>query len=183
MALQTDQKGAQCLPNSAESTQFENYINSCRTSRDTTIATNFLSQTIEKYIGLFDSHRAHFTDLMITADSLSSNIGNSNVLNDERNTMARKKEKLKNEIDSFRTESSSSDKMFLEDIYNKTSKKEFAPSLQDVALLLFWFSWAVISITLIVVRWATGGWKAGLFSAVILVLVTLCVFAILVQVA
>jgi len=183
MALQTDQKGAQCLPNSAESTQFLNYINSCRTQQDTTIATTFLSQSIEKYIGLFDTHRAHYNDLMITADSLNSNIGNSNGLNIEMDTMAKQKAKLKHEIERYRTDSKSSDKTFLEDIYNKTSKKEFAPSLQDLALLLFWFSWLVISITLIVVRWSTGGWKAGLFSAVILLLVTVCVFAILVQVA
>jgi len=183
MALQTDQKGAQCLPNSAESAQFQNYINSCRTSKDTQLATTFLSQTVEKYIGLFDTHRAHFNDLMITADNLSSSSGNSRTLSSELDGMAKKKESLKNEIEHYRTESKSSDKMFLEDIYNKTAKKEFAPSLQDVALLLFWFSWLVISITLIVVRWVTGGWKAGLFSAVILLLVTVCVFAILVQVA
>lgn len=183
MALQTDQKGAQCLPNSAESQQFQKYINACRTQKDTSIATTFLSETIDKYIGVFDMHRAHFNDLMITADNLSSASGSSQSLINEMEEMAKKKVKLKHEIEHYRTESKSADKMFLEDIYNKTSKKEFAPSLQDVALLLFWFSWIVISITLIVVRWSTGGWQAGLFSFVILLLVTVCVFAILVQVA
>jgi hypothetical protein len=183
MALQTDQKGAQCLPNSSESKQFQNYINACRTSKDTSIATTFMSQTVDKYIGIFESQRAHYNDLMISADNLSSASGSSKALLNELNGMAKQKEKLKHEIEHYRTESKSADKMFLEDIYNKTSKKEFAPSLQDVALLLFWFGWLLISITLIVVRWSTGGWQAGLFSAVILLLVTVCLFAILVQVA
>ena len=183
MALQTDQKGAQCLPNTAETSQFQTYINSCRTSNDTTIATNFLSETVQKYIGIFETHRAHYNDLMITAENLNSALGNTSAVQSEVDTMAKRKVKLQHEIEKYRSKSKSADKVFLEDIYNKTSKEEFAPSLQDVALLLFWFGWLVISITLIVVRWSTGGWKAGLFSAVILLLVTVCVFAILVQVA
>jgi len=183
--LQTDQTSAKCLPNSSETQQFQEYINSCRTAKDTTIANTFLSGTIEKYIDLFESYRAQYTNLMINADSLSTLSSNTTTLKNELNNSMENQTKLKAEIEEYRQKIGSSDKSFLEDIYNGAPKKELAPTLQDVALLLFWFSWLVMMVTLVFVRWTSpgGGWQAGLFALVILLLVTLCVFGILSQVA
>ena len=183
--LTTDHGSASCLPNSAESQQFQKYLTSCRTTQDTRIANTFLSETIEKYIGLFDSYRAQYTDLIMNADNLYALTSNASSLNDEHNALHKQKDKLKHKIKHYRMKASASDKVFLEDIYNGNPKAELAPTLQDITLLLFWFGWLVMSITLIVVRWTSpgGGWQAGLFVTIILLLVTLCVFAILVQVA
>jgi hypothetical protein len=186
MALQTDQGSAKCLPNSAETAQFRQYIDSCRTQQDTRIAGTFLSGTIEQYIALFDSYRSQYTDLMISADGLNSSTTNVGALDDSKNTLHKQKEKLKAEIKYNRRVSNSADKTFLEDIYNKTPpKKTLIPNLDDIVLLLFWFSWLVMSIVLVAVRWTSpgGGWMAGLFTGVILLLVTVCVFALIAQLA
>jgi hypothetical protein len=183
--LQTDRGSATCLPNSTESQQFQQYLNTCRTKQDTRIANTFLSETIQKYSTLFDSYRAQYTDLILNADNLYSLTSNASSLNDEHNALQKQKDKLKEEIKYYRTQAGASDKAFLEDIYNGTPQKQLAPTLQDIILLLFWFGWLVMSITLIFVRWTSpgGGWQAGLFVSMILILVTLCIFAILVQVA
>jgi len=186
MALQTNQGSAKCLPNSAESAQFKQYIDSCRTQQDTAIATTFLSETIDKYIPLFDSYRSQYTDLMLSADGLNSSTSNVGKLDESKNALHKQKEKLKAEIKYNRRISNSSDKTFLEDIYNKTPpKKTLIPTFQDIALLLFWFSWLMMSIVLVAVRWLSpgGGWMAGLFTAVIILLVTMCVFALIAQLA
>ena len=183
--LQTNQTSAKCLPNSLESTQFKEYINSCRTAQDNTISNTFLSASIDKFIDVFDSYKAQITNLMITADSVSSLSSNTTTLNNELKNSIETQTKLKSQIEEYRQKIGSSDKTFLEEIYNGTPKKENAPTLQDVALLLFWFSWLVMTVALVFVRWTSpgGGWKAGLFALVVLLLVTLCVFSILVQVA
>jgi hypothetical protein len=183
--LQTDRGSATCLPNSTESQQFQQYLQKCRTSQDTRIANTFLSSTIEKYITLFDSYRAQFTDLIINTDNLYALTSNTSSLNDEHTALQKQKDKLKDQITYYRRNAGASDKTFLEDIYKETPQKQLSPSLQDAILLLFWFGWLVMSITLIFVRWTSpgGGWKAGLFVTMVLVLVTLCIFAILVQVA
>lgn len=183
--LQTDQTSAKCLPNSQETQQFREYINSCRTAKDTTIANTFLSGSIEKYIDLFDSYRAQYTNLMINADSVSALSSNTTTLKSELQSSMKHAEKLKDDIKEYRQKIGSSDKTFLEEIYNGTPTQETAPTLQDIALLLFWFSWLVMTVTLVFVRWTSpgGGWKAGLFALVVLLLVTLCVFGILAQVA
>ena len=133
--LQTDQTSAKCLPNSSESQQFQEYINSCRTAQDTTIANTFLSGTIEKYIDLFDSYRAQYTNLIINADSLSSLSSNTETLKNELQNSMHTKTKLISDIEEYRQKIGASDKTFLEEIYNGTPKKEIAPTLQDIALL------------------------------------------------
>ncbi len=111
--------------------------------------------------------------------------GNIQNIQNQRTTLQRRKETLKNELDHYRNIADSADKTFLEDIYNGTPQKELAPSLQDIALLVFWFGWLVMSIVLIVVRTGSpgGGLTAGFFAFFVLLLVTLCVFALLKKVA
>ena len=173
---------ATCLTGDASSIAFQQYITSCRNNinkNDDAIANNFLSEAIDKYKGIFESYRAQYTDLMITTDNLQASTQNASSLGDQVNNLRNQKEKLLREIKNYRTQTGASNRMFLEDIYNGVPQKKSAPTLQDFALLLFWFSWLIMSVVLIAVRWMTGGWQGGLFVFVIMLLVTLCMFAII----
>jgi hypothetical protein len=68
---------------------------------------------------------------------------------------------------------------------NGNPQEESIPTLQDGALMIFWFGWLVMALTLVAVRWFSpqGNWKAGAFTAILLFLVTICVYALLQQVA
>ena len=164
---------------------FTNYINNCRNKtneNDDGNANTFLNNSFIKYTNIFSSYKIQYDDLIITANNLFALTNNASSLNEQVNNMERKKEKLTRDIARYRTQAGASDKMFLEDIYNGTPTKKNAPTLQDFALLLFWFSWLVMSIVLIAIRFISpdgGGWRAGLFVFVILMLVTLCMFAII----
>lgn len=184
MALDTDRENAKCLSNSQETAQFQEYIKSCRTTNDNRLASTFLAGIIERYVSFFEQYSSQYTDLMISADGLSTLTGNTNAINDQVNNLQSQKEKINKKIEHYRRISNSADKSFIEDIYNGSPQKELAPSLQDVALIVFWFGWLIMSIVLVAVRTASGGgWRAGLFTAVLLLLVSVCVFAILAQVA
>jgi hypothetical protein len=173
---------ATCLAGDASSVAFQQYIRNCRNNvnkNDDAIANNFLSEAIDKYKNIFDSYRAQYTDLMITTDNLQASTQNASSLGDQIDNLRKQKQKLIEEIKRYRTEAGASDRMFLEDVYNGTPQKKNAPTLQDLALLLFWFGWLVMGLVLIAIRWMSGGWKGGLFVFVIFLLVTLCVFAII----
>ena len=68
---------------------------------------------------------------------------------------------------------------------HKTPRKELAPSIQDGVLLLFWFGWLTMMITLVVIRWLSPGgtWKAGLFTLLLLTILTICVYGLLLRIA
>jgi membrane-associated HD superfamily phosphohydrolase len=118
---------------------------------------------------------------MTVTDNLKATVGNTSSLNDQISNLESQKIKIREEINKYRTLSGASDRMFLEDIYNGTPKMKIAPTLQDSVLLLFWFSWLLMSIVLVMVRWMSpdGSWKSALFVFVLLMLVTLCMFAII----
>jgi hypothetical protein len=174
---------ATCLAGDASSVAFQQYIKSCRNNinkNDDAIANNFLSEAIDKYKNIFDSYRAQYTDLMIATENVQSTTQNVSSLSEQLNNLQKQKQKLIEEIKHYKMEAGAADRMFLEDAYNGTPKEKTAPTLQDFALLLFWFSWLVMSVVLIAIRcMSPGGWQAGLFVFVILLLVTLCVFAII----
>lgn len=71
----------------------------------------------------------------------------------------------------------SAERTFLDEIMNDTPKESLIPQIQDMALLLFWFSWALISAILIFVRLTSpgGGMKAASFTLVVMALLTLLV--------
>ena len=183
-----DNPNATCLSTSAQTSQFKSYINTCTGSinqNDAAVAATFLSESINKYKDIFNSHRAQYDDLVITGNNLAAMSGNTGDMDSQINKLAMQKSKLQREIDANRAESGAYDQSFLEDIYNGTPEKKLAPTLQDVALLLFWFGWLIMSIVLIAVRVMSpgGSFKAGLFVFVILLLTTLCVYAIINYVA
>ena len=68
---------------------------------------------------------------------------------------------------------------------NRGIKKPFIPNLQDLTLLVFWFGWLFMIVTIVAVRWFSpgGGWKAGSFTMGLMLLVTMCVYALIVQIA
>lgn len=106
--------------------------------------------------------------------------------NRQLDTLTKRKDELLAQINQYRIVGGAADKSFLEDImHDRAPKKEVAPSLQDVTLLLFWFGWLVMAATLVAVRWLSpdGNWRSAAFTLVILLLVTVCMYAILKQVA
>lgn len=186
----TDARNAKCLVGTSESRTFQQYVTDCRTSQDRTRATNFFSESIQKYKDAFESLRAQFDDLIITGDSMNSLVSLSGATTDGVNkqidTLTKRKDQLLSEINQYRMAGGAADKSFLEEImHDRAPKKEVAPSLQDVTLLLFWFGWVVMGVTLVAVRFMSpdGNWKSAAFSLVILLLVTVCLYAILKQVA
>lgn len=188
-AQNTNAANAQCLPNTAQTQAFNNYLNACRTSQDTARANNFFSQSIANYKATFQELRAQYDDLVVTGDSLSSlqNLtgASSSSTNQQIDAAQKKKDTLTVQLKTLRNQVDASNKSFLEDVMHGTPKPEVAPSLQDLTLLLFWFAWAFFGLLITSVRVFTpgGGWRAGLFAFVIFLLLTLCLYAVLVQVA
>lgn len=118
--------------------------------------------------------------------SIANLTGNSLEAVDKRiRDLQNEKKSLQEERDTYQRHSKSSDKSFLEDVMNGTPQAQTAPSLQDATLLLFWFGWIVIVFTLTAVRWFSpgGSWMAGLFTLFLLILVTACLYSLLVQIA
>lgn len=186
----TNTTNAKCLVGTSESRTFQQYVSDCRTSQDQTRATNFFSESIQKYKDAFDSLRAQFDDLIITGDSMNTLVSLSGATtsgaNQQLDTLTKRKDQLLAEINQYRMIGGAADKTFLEDVmHDRAPKKEVAPSLQDVTLLLFWFGWLVMGVTLVAVRFLSpdGNWRSAAFSFVILLLVTICLYAILKQVA
>jgi len=187
--LAVDTKDAMCLTGTSETTTFNNYIAKCRTSNDTAMSMNFFSEAKAKLKDTFTTLRAQFDDLLMTGDSVNT-LANltgttTGAVDNQILDLKSKKTKLLNEIKHYRRLSDSADKSFLEDIYNGTPQKELIPSLQDIAMLLFWFGWSIMVFTLTAVRWFSPGgtWQAGLFTLLLLILVTVCVYALLIRIA
>lgn len=187
--MATNQRNATCLPNTTQTKAFTTYVTQCRTASDTARATNFFSNSTQSYKDIFQSLRAQFDDLIVLGDSvntLTSASGNTVTGVDTQITEhQKKKDKLLAEIRSLRSQSEAADKSFLEDVMHGTPQQEIAPSLQDAVLLLFWFGWLLMTVTLVGIRWMSpgGNYKAGLFTFAVLFLITICIYAILQKVA
>ena len=180
---------ALCANGAQYQTNFNQYVTQCRNAADTRLADQFFSNSKAKYKTIFETLRAQTTDFLLTGDNLmavSSLSGNSNTsVNSRLNELSKKKDLLTADIRKYRGLAEAADKTFLDDIMHGPPKKELAPSLQDASLLLFSVGWLFIAITLVAVRWGSpgGGWKNGLFALAIMLLVTMCVYALLKQVA
>ncbi len=185
--MPVNQRDATCLPGTQDSATFKNFIEKCRLEKDTQTANTFLSSTLEKYNGVFSKYRDQFTDLIFTADQLADSMTGASMHNvvEQIKAYHNKKTQLKSEIDHYRNVSNSAEKTFLEDIYKGNPKPEVAPSLQDIALLTFWFAWLVMSLTLIAVRWFSPGGNllSAFFTFALLFFVTLAVYGVMIQVA
>jgi hypothetical protein len=189
MSGQRNLTNAQCTLGTSETRTFETYLRSCRTIQDNTRANNFFSPSTVDFNNSFENLRAQFDNLLHSGNSISVMADMAGATGDQANrqldTLQKRRDMLAAEIKSMRSKVEGSDRQFLDDIMNGTPKKELAPSLQDGALLLFWFSWMIMVVTIVGVRWGSpsGGWKPGLFTLLLMILVTICVYAILGMVA
>jgi hypothetical protein len=185
--MPTNERDATCLGGTEDSSRFQSYVSRCRTTDDTRVAMNFLTQTLEKYKAVFQNYRDQFNNLMISADALASNTNaqTRQQLEDQKNALFKRRDTLKQEISNYRRISDSAEKAFLEDIYHGTPQKEESPTLQDVALFSFWLGWLVMGLVLVAVRWGSpgGNFMSAVFALLILALTTVCVYALLKQVA
>jgi hypothetical protein len=178
---------ARCLNPGA--TDFNTYVSVCRTSSDIARANTFFSNSTQVYKDTFQKLRAQFDDLLVTGDAsntMAELAGSTTTqTNTELNSLSKKKDVLMAEIDGYRRQAESADKSFLEDVLHGTPKEELVPTLQDATLLLFWAGYLILAVTLVLVRFGSpgGGWRAGLVALVIMLLVTLVLFALLRQVA
>lgn len=187
--MATNQRNATCLPNTVQTRAFQTYVSQCRTASDTTRSNNFFSNAIQEYKGTFQSLRGQFDDLILLGDKVNTltNATGQTVdgVDDQIGDLQKKKDRTLSEIQTVRRSSDASDKSFLEDVMHGTSKEEVAPSMQDAVLLLFWFGWTVLMFTLVGIRWMSpgGNYKAGLFTFVVLFLITICMYALIQKVA
>ena len=185
--MQTNQRDATCLSGTEDTTKFQSYVRRCRTTEDARTALNFLSASMEKYKDIFQSYRDQFNNLLVSADALatSTSTGTAATLSKQKESLAKRRDTLKQEIQHYRRISNSAEKAFLEDIYRGTPQKEELPSLQDAALFIFWVGWLIMGVALVGVRWGSPGgtFMSAVFALLILALTTVCVYALLKQVA
>jgi hypothetical protein len=189
MAAATNLTNAQCTLGTSQTNTFDNYIKTCRTNADTARANNFFNPSNNNFIDSFTTLRAQFDNLIISGDAVSVLADMAGSTNSDANrqldSLQKRKDYLKTQIQNLRSETEGIDRQFLDDIMNGTPKYEVAPSLQDGTLLLFWFAWVVMLSVIVAVRWLSpsGGWKAGVFTLLLMLLVSICLHALLTQVA
>jgi hypothetical protein len=168
---------------------FETYVNTCLKDGDRTKLNTLFNEFGDK-IGLtYNAAWREFSALMATYDGINTFKTNTNSTTTDADatlvTLNKKKEELKEELKRYRSEAEAKNQSFLDSILQGTPKETLTPTLQDATLLLFWFGWILLGVTLIFVRWFSpgGGWKSGLFATLLLLLVTLCLYAVLQKVA
>jgi hypothetical protein len=105
--------------------------------------------------------------------------------NTQINELSKKKDYLVSELKAIRARVEAADRGFMDSVMHVPNTKPFIPNLQDLTLLVFWFGWLFMTITIVSVRWFSpgGNWKAGSFTLGLMLFVTMCVYALIVQVA
>jgi hypothetical protein len=187
--MATNTRNAMCLPVSSQTRSFNEYVSTCRQIPDQRAAENYFSNAKQTFRDSFQRLRAQSQDLLLmgrnTADLLTLSGGTVGEANKQINSLTQRQDQLRREITQYQRMSESADKTFLEDIMHGTPQKEAVPTLQDVALLTFWFGWLIMALVLVAVRWGSpgGSFTAATFTLLLLLIVTLCVYALLRQVA
>lgn len=187
--MATNTRNAMCLPVSSQTRTFNEYVNNCRQIPDQRAALNYFSNAQQTYRDSFQRLRAQAQDLLLmgrnTSDLLNLSGGTVGEANKQINALTQRQDQLRREIAHYQRISESADKSFLEDIMHGAPQKESVPTLQDAALLVFWFGWLIMSVVLVAVRWGSpgGSLSAAAFTLLLLLIVTLCVYALLRQVA
>jgi len=184
----TNTTNAQCLQSSSLVQSFTEYITQCRTSSDTTMAKHMFPDA-EAFKSVFQNFRSQFDDMIHTGDAMSAlaNLSGATVSGADQQIqqLDEKKSSIRSEIAKYRRISESADRSFMDTIVEGQPQEQLAPTLQDITLLVFWFGWLVMTVLLVWVRWASpgGGWQSGLFTLTLLLVATLCVYALLVNIA
>ena len=178
-----------CVTGTDIPNNFQTYMDVCRSKDVKDVSSNFFEQSTRTIQEQFITVRAQSLDLITTGDSVDAVMnlsGNSGSEVKKRiDTLGKQNRELLQSIDEKRRIADSADKSFIEDIMHKTPRKELAPSIQDGVLLLFWFGWVTMMVTLVVIRWFSPGgtWKAGLFTFLLLTILTICVYGLLLRIA
>jgi len=187
--MTTNPTNAICVPGTDIPNAFNTYIKSCRSNEDSARASNFFSESISTIQDQFHLLRAQFDDLIKTGDAvdtMANLTGNSSGgVSSRIENLQQKHKTLQDSIEEKRRIANSADRSFLEDIMHKQPHRELAPSIQDGALLIFWFGWLVMVLTLVAIRWFSPGgtWQAGMITLLLLTLLTVCVYGLLIRIA
>ncbi len=186
--MATATTNAQCLRSAGLGQSFDQYITNCRPNADTMMARRLFPNS-GVFKDTFQYLRAQFDDILTTGDSMNAllNLSGATVSGADQQIrqLQDKKSSLQSEIGKYRRISESADRSFMDEVMNGTPKEQLTPTLQDVTLLLFWFGWLTMIITIVFVRWASpgGGWKSGVFTLALVLIVTLCVYALIAKIA
>jgi hypothetical protein len=178
-----------CVPGTDIPNNFATYMDKCRSNEIKDVSSNFFEQSTKTIQDQFTTLEAQCSDLITTGNSvdtllhLTENSGSE--IKKRIDSLGKQNKDILHSIDEKRRIADSADKSFIEDIMHKTPHKELLPSIQDGVLFLFWFGWLTMMITLVVIRWFSPGgtWKAGLFTLLLLSILTLCVYGLLLRIA
>lgn len=187
--MATNSGNAKCLLNTAETQNFNSYVTQCRTNPDIVRANNLFTPAVAEFKDTFAGLRAEYDSLLLAGENTSimaSLAGTStDSANGQLNELSKKKDHLLAELKAKRAEVEAADRGFMDSVMNVPEKKPLLPNLQDLTLMIFWFGWLFMVVTIVAVRWFSpgGNWRAGLFTFVLMLLVTMCVYALIVQVA
>lgn len=185
----TNATNAKCLLNTAETQNFNTYVSQCRTTSDITRANNLFTPSVAQFKDSFAGLRGQYDSLFLagTNTSIMASLAGTSTTsaNQQINDLSKKKDYMLAEIKAKRSQVEAADRGFMDSVMNVPDKKPWIPNLQDLTLLVFWFGWLFMVITIISVRWFSPGgtWKAGLFTLGLMAIVTLCVYALIAQVA
>ena len=180
---------AKCLLNTAETQNFNTYVSQCRTNADTTRANNLFTPSVSDFKDTFAGLRGQYDSLLMAGNNTSvmANLAGTSTdsANEQINELSKKKDYTISEIKALRARVEAADRGFMDSVMHVPDKKPFIPNLQDLTLLVFWFGWLFMIVTIISVRWFSpgGNWKAGSFTFALMALVTICVYALIVQIA
>lgn len=176
---------ADCVPGSgAYSAGFDSYVRKCISNNDLSRLNNLFS--IDEYRQTFDKLSGISDDLIISNKGLQSQMVASNMttsaLDKRLGEIQGEKEKLTAQLNETHEKTDAADRSFLDSITTQnTPQNDRFPTLQDIALAFFFFGWFVLGIVLIYIRavGATGSLKSAALSAVLFVLVTMVLYALL----
>jgi hypothetical protein len=162
---------AKCV-NPDEQAKFRSFLDTCIPQLP---GGQVFQNAYDRYVGLFETLRGQATDLLQTGDRISvfadTGASTTAAANERLNALTRSRDTLRAEKNKFRRQAETADKAFLEDIMHGNPKGSPAMTLQDATLLLFFFSWLVMTIVLVSVRYGSPG--GSLTSAGLTVLLLL----------
>lgn len=179
-----------CLTNAQlGSNTFPQYVQTCLKDGDLARVNTIFKSLESQFIDAWRESRAEFGNLLNTYIGINTFKKNTNSSTEDANatltTLTKKKDQLEEELKRYKSEAEAKNQSFLDSILQGTPKETLTPTLQDATLMLFWFGFILLGVTLIFVRWFSpgGNWKSGLFASILLILITLCIYAVLQQVA
>ena len=185
----TNATNAKCLLNTAETQTFNSYINQCRTTSDIRRANNLFTPAIAQFKDTYAGLRAEYDSLLVVGNNTSvmATLAGTTTssANEQLNELSKKKDVLVSQIKATRVQAEAADRGFMDSVMQVPDKKPWITNLQELTLHVLWIGWLFMIVTIVSVRWFSPGgtWVAGVFTLGLMLLVTMCVYALIVQVA